>query len=122
LAALINEIPKHNRKRASREAEFTAHKQACQEKLNSVHPQALYAGAIRRQVPDDGIVVGEMTQITYWSNAAFPVYQPRTYFTPGYQGTLGWGFPTSLGVKIGAPDNVVVSVNGGRGFGFCLNE
>jgi acetolactate synthase-1/2/3 large subunit len=63
-----------------------------------------------------------MTQIAYWSNPGFPVYQPRTYFTPGYQGTLGWGYPTSLGVKVGAPDKVVVSVNGDGGFGFALNE
>lgn len=122
LAALIGETAKHNRSRTSREQEFTQLKEVAQEKLESVHPQALYAGAIRQQLPDDGVFVGEMTQIAYWSNAAFPVYEPRTYLTPGYQGTLGWGFPTSLGVKVGAPDNVVVSVNGDGGFGFCLNE
>lgn len=122
LAALIEETAKHNRSRNSRETELTELKQAAQEQLDSVEPQALFAGAIRRQLPDDGIFVGEMTQVAYWSNAGFPVYEPRTYFTPGYQGTLGWGFPTSLGVKIGAPDKVVVSVNGDGGFGFALNE
>jgi len=122
LAALVDELPKHNLARDSREDELAALKQSSQEKLDSVHPQALFAGAIRRQLPDDGIFVGEMTQIGYWSNAGFPVYEPRTYLTPGYQGTLGWGFPTSLGVKVGAPDKVVVSVNGDGGFGFCLNE
>lgn len=122
LAALIEETASHNRSRSSREAELTELKRAAQEKLDSVEPQALFAGAIRRQLPDDGIFVGEMTQVAYWSNQGFPVYEPRTYFTPGYQGTLGWGFPTSLGVKIGAPDKVVVSVNGDGGFGFALNE
>lgn len=122
LAALIQETVKYNRSRPSRDAELSQIKKAAQEKLNSVEPQALYAGAIRRQLPDDGIFVGEMTQIAYWSNAGFDVYEPRTYMTPGYQGTLGWGFPTSLGVKVGAPDQVVVSVNGDGGFGFALNE
>jgi len=122
LAALAEETARHNRSRTSREAELTAIKEAATEALNSVHPQALFARAIRRQLPDDGIVVGEMTQIAYWSNVGFPVYAPRTYMTPGYQGTLGWGFPTSLGVKVGAPDKVVVSVNGDGGFGFALNE
>jgi acetolactate synthase-1/2/3 large subunit len=122
LAALAEETAAHNRSRSSREKELTAVKQAAEEKLNSVLPQAAFAGAIRRQLPDDGIFVGEMTQIAYWSNAGFPVYEPRTYFTPGYQGTLGWGFPTSLGVKFGAPERVVVSVNGDGGFGFALNE
>lgn len=122
LAALIDAIPAHNRSRPSREEELTALKQKAQEALEAVHPQGLYAMAIRRQLPDDGIFVGEMTQIAYWSNQGFPVYEPRTYFTPGYQGTLGWGFPTSLGVKVGAPDRVVVSVNGDGGFGFGLGD
>ena len=122
LAALVEATAAHNRARPSREKELTALKQEAAAKLNSVLPQAAFAGAIRRQLPDDGIFVGEMTQIAYWSNAGFPVYAPRTYLTPGYQGTLGWGFPTSLGAKVGAPDRVVVSVNGDGGFGFALNE
>lgn len=122
LAALIDEVPAYNRMRPSREAELTALKAQAQAELDGVHPQGLFAGAIRRQLPDDGIFVGEMTQIAYWGNMGFPVYQPRTYFTPGYQGTLGWGFPTSLGVKVGAPDKVVVSINGDGGFGFGLND
>jgi acetolactate synthase I/II/III large subunit len=122
LAALAEETARFNRTRPSRESELSALKTAAAETLNSVLPQAAFAGAIRRQLPDDGIFVGEMTQIAYWSNAGFPVYEPRTYMTPGYQGTLGWGFPTSLGVKVGAPDKVVVSVNGDGGFGFALNE
>ena len=81
-----------------------------------------FANAIRRELPEDGIFVSEMTQVGYWSNVGFPVYQPRTYLTPGYQGTLGWGFPTSLGVKVSAGDRVVVSVNGDGGFGFACNE
>lgn len=122
LAALIDALPSHNRSRESREDELTQLKQKAKEATDSVLPQAEYAGVIRQALPDDGIFVGEMTQIAYYSNMAFPVYEPRTYLTPGYQGTLGWGFPTSLGVKVGAPDKVVFSINGDGGFGFCLNE
>lgn len=122
LTALMDRVSRHNRKRASREEELTALKQATRAKLDSIQPQAGYAHAIRAEMPDDGIFVGEMTQIAYWGNIGFPVYLPRTYITPGYQGTLGWGFPTSLGVKVGNPDKVVVSVNGDGGFGFALNE
>jgi acetolactate synthase-1/2/3 large subunit len=122
LAALNEAVAGVNRARVSRADELGAIQRASQAKFDSIHPQAGFAHAIRRQLPDDGVFVGEMTQIAYWSNAGFPVYQPRTYFTPGYQGTLGWGFPTSLGVKVGAPDRVVVSVNGDGGFGFALNE
>ena len=122
MAALAERVSKHNRSRDSREQELTAAKQAARAKLDAIQPQAGFAHAIRNELPDDGIFVGEMTQIGYWGNIGFPVYQPRTYITPGYQGTLGWGFPTSLGVKVGNPDKVVVSVNGDGGFGFALNE
>jgi acetolactate synthase-1/2/3 large subunit len=122
LAALNERVAAHNRQRPTREAELRNAQEAGQAKIDAVLPQAAYAHAIRAELPDDGIYVGEMTQIAYWSGIGFPVYEPRTYFTPGYQGTLGWGFPTSLGVKVGAPDKVVVSVNGDGGFGFALNE
>lgn len=122
LAALVDELPKFNRTRDSREQEMLERKKAADEAISQVLPQADYARVMREALPDDGIFVGEMTQLGYFGNMAFPVYQPRTYFTPGYQGTLGWGFPTSLGVKVGAPDRVVFSINGDGGFGFCLNE
>jgi acetolactate synthase I/II/III large subunit len=122
LSALAERVAAHNRTRASREDELMAVKQRSREALDGIDPQAAYAWAIRNELPDSGIFVGEMTQIAYWGNLGFPTYQPRTYLTPGYQGTLGWGFPTSLGVKVGNPDKVVVSVNGDGGFGFALNE
>lgn len=122
LAALIDALPPHNRSRSSREEEMLTRKEEANAAAAAILPQAEYAGVIRRALPEDGIFVGEMTQIGYYGNMTFPVYQPRTYFTPGYQGTLGWGFPTSLGVKVGAPDKVVLSINGDGGFGFCLNE
>lgn len=122
LAALVERVGAYSGRRPSREAELSALKQGIRAKVESVLPQADLAGAIRAALPDDGIFVSEMTQIGYWSNMAFPVYKPRTYITPGYQGTLGYGFPTSLGVKVGNPDVPVISVNGDGGFGFALNE
>ncbi|MDQ4099844.1 MAG: thiamine pyrophosphate-binding protein, partial [Chloroflexota bacterium] len=122
LAALVERVGAHNHRRPSREAELTALKRDVADRLNSVLPQAELAGAIRQELPDEGVFVSEMTQIGYWANVGFPVYAPRTYLTPGYQGTLGWGFPTSLGVKVALPETPVVSVNGDGGFGFALNE
>jgi len=122
LTALTERVERSGGKRPSREAELTALRRDVAEKVNAIEPQAGYGRAIRAALPDDGIYVSEMTQLGYWGNVGFPVYQPRTYITPGYQGTLGWGFPTSLGVKVGNPDRPVVSVNGDGGFGFALNE
>ena len=55
-------------------------------------------------------------------SACFPVYQPRTYFTSGYQGTLGYGFATALGAQVGLPDRKVVSINGDGGFFYNVQE
>jgi acetolactate synthase-1/2/3 large subunit len=68
------------------------------------------------------VLVSELTQIGYAANACFPVYAPRTYLTPGYQGTLGSGFATALGVKAANPGRPVVSVTGDGGFSWTLPE
>lgn len=58
----------------------------------------------------------------FTSNFGFPVYEPRTYVSCGHQGTLGFGFPTALGVKVAHPDKAVVSVTGDGGFLFAMPE
>lgn len=122
LAALAALVEAADRPRPSRAAELSDLKERHLARAMAVGPQAEYAMAIRRALPDDGIIVSEMTQIGYWSNLALPIYEPRTWVTPGYQGTLGYGFPTALGAQVARPDVPVVSVNGDGGFGFCLNE
>jgi acetolactate synthase-1/2/3 large subunit len=122
LGALADRVERTGRPRDSRAEELIALKRAGAERARATGPQAEYALAIREALPDEAIVVSEMTQVGYWSNLAFPVYEPRTYITPGYQGTLGYGFPTALGAKVAHPDRPVVSINGDGGFGFCLNE
>jgi acetolactate synthase-1/2/3 large subunit len=122
LAKLVDLTASQNIHRDSREDELTAVKQAATAQANAVQPQSTYALAIRAELPDDGIAIEEKTQVAYWSDVGFPVYKPRTYITSGYQGTLGFGFTTALGVKVGNPDVPVVSINGDGGFGFTLNE
>ena len=122
LAALADRVGAHSLRRPSRESELADFKDGVTARINAIQPQTDLALAIRTALPDEGIVVSEMTQIGYWSNLGYPVYRPRTFITPGYQGTLGYGFPTALGVKVGNPSTPVVSVNGDGGFGFALNE
>ncbi len=90
--------------------------------LETISPQVEWLQAIRTAMPDDGIFVEELTQVGYAARLAFPVYQAGTYVTPGYQGTLGYGFPTGLGATVGAEGRQVVSINGDGGFGWGLQE
>jgi acetolactate synthase-1/2/3 large subunit len=93
-----------------------------QARYDVVQPQAEYAAVLRQEIPDNGVLINELTQVGYFSNAAYPVYGPRTFITPGYQGTLGYGFPTGLGAKVALPDVPVVSISGDGGFGWNLQE
>ncbi|NHN54758.1 hypothetical protein G9U51_03045 [Calidifontibacter sp. DB0510] len=93
-----------------------------EELLREIQPQVQWLEAIRAALPDDGVLVDELTQVGYPSRIAYPVYQPGTYVTPGYQGTLGYGFPTGLGVQAADPDRPVVAITGDGGFGWCLPE
>ena len=83
---------------------------------------AAYCGAVRAALPDDGILVDEMTQVGYFARNGFPSYSPRTYIGSGYQGTLGFGYPTALGAKVGQPDRAVVSLSGDGGFMYNVAE
>ena len=87
-----------------------------------MQPQLAYLDVIREVLPRDGLFVTELSQVGFASYFGYPVYAPRTYVTEGYQGTLGFGFPTALGVKVAHPDKPVVSVTGDGGFLFGVQE
>ncbi len=97
-------------------------KAAMAERFAYLEPQLSFLHVIREELPDEGIFVDEMTQIGYASGFAMPFYEPRTFLSPSYQGTLGWGFATALGAKVANPDTPVISVNGDGGFMFNVQE
>ena len=122
LAELVRRVPAHNRSRDSRDQELSAMKRAAQEQMAAISVQAGYAMAVREALPDDGIWVNESTQVGYWSSQGVPVYEPRGFVTSGYQGTLGYGFATALGVQVGNPERKVVSISGDGGFMYNVQE
>ena len=122
LAALADGLGRHNRRRASRKDELGGLKARLEQEYEKLSPQIHYIKAIRAELPDDGFVVGESTQLAYAVRVAMPFYRPRTYVTHGYQGTLGYGFPTALGVKVANPDKQVISITGDGGFLFGASE
>ena len=90
--------------------------------LRDVGPQAAMVEALRAGVPDDGILVCDTTTVAYMCHMYYPVYEPRTYLSTSYMGTLGFGFPAALGAKVARPDRAVVTVVGDGGFLFASNE
>ena len=120
--ALLEALSANNRSRPNRQAEMAERKAQMAERLAHLEPQLSFLGAIRNALPEDGIFVEDLTQVGYVSRFAFPVYQPRTFLTSGYQGTLGWGYASALGAKVACPDRAVVSIAGDGGFMFNAQE
>jgi len=102
----------------ARRTVIAAAKAAQQAAIEKADPQYSFMRVIREVLPDDGIVVDEVTQLGYMIWYGYPVHQPRRLISSGFSGTLGYGFPTALGVKIANPDRPVVSVAGDGGFLF----
>jgi acetolactate synthase I/II/III large subunit len=109
-------------RRPSRMAEFAALKSQARAEYESVQPQVAYLDVIREVLPRDGFFIEEICQVGFTARYAFPVYEPRTYVSGGYQDNLGFGFMTALGVKVANPDKVVISVNGDGGFMYGVQE
>ena len=107
---------------ASREQELSHLKSSLNEEFRGLSPQYEYVSALRESLPEDGILVDELSQIGYVCRFSFPVLQPRTYVTSGYQGALGYGFPAALGAKAAHPHRAVLSVNGDGGFMYGAAE
>jgi acetolactate synthase-1/2/3 large subunit len=123
LAALCRSLETRNTRRQSRKDELEALKARAHAHLTDrLGPQCEYLDAIRAELPEDGIYVEDLTQVGYVGRVAFPVYRPRSYIHSGYQGTLGFGFATALGAKVGRPDVPVVSVSGDGGFMYNVQE
>jgi acetolactate synthase-1/2/3 large subunit len=92
------------------------------ERLARHEPVMGFVRAIRAALPADGIYVEDVTQVGFASRLALPVYAPRTFLSPGYQDTLGWGYGTALGAAAAAPGRAVVLATGDGGFMFQSAE
>jgi acetolactate synthase-1/2/3 large subunit len=81
-----------------------------------------YLKAIRDVLPDNGVLIDELTQVGYAARTAYEARGPRTFISSGYQGTLGWGIATALGAKHALGDVPVVALSGDGGFMFNVQE
>jgi thiamine pyrophosphate-dependent acetolactate synthase large subunit-like protein len=72
-------------------------------------------------VPDDAVVVADMCIAGYWLGALHPASAPRKLAYPMGWGTLGYGFPLSIGSAL-AGTGPVVSVSGDGGFLYACGE
>jgi acetolactate synthase-1/2/3 large subunit len=77
---------------------------------------------LRNTLPREAIVTTEVGQCQMWAALHYDAYDPRTFFTSGGMGTMGWGFPAAIGVKAAKPDVPVVDIAGDGSFGMTENS
>ena len=122
LRRLVDSIGAYNIRRSARSDEMQERQSVWTKRLSKLGPQLGYLAAIRAELPEDGILVDEVTQVGFAARLAFPVYRPRSFLSPGYQDNLGWGFATALGVQDARRDVPVVAISGDGGFLYTANE
>ena len=67
---------------------------------------------LSRHLPEDAIVATEVGQNQMWMAHFFEMRGTRQFITSGGLGTMGFGFPASIGAKVAKPDKVVCDVAG----------
>ena len=70
----------------------------------------------------DAIVTTEVGQNQMWTALYWNFISPRTFVTSGGLGTMGYGFPASVGAAIANPDKRVIAVSGDGSFQMNLQE
>jgi acetolactate synthase-1/2/3 large subunit len=117
LQALANANAKSGTAKRIKDARAAVH-----DRIQAVQPQMDYLAVLRDELPRDGFFVDDLCQVVYTGYFGWQAYEPRTYVTCGYQGTLGFGYPTALGVKVANPGKAVLSILGDGGFMFAVQE
>ncbi len=85
-------------------------------------PQRETLRAIREILPDDGVIVEDVTQMGFAAHLFFEFRHPRTFLTTGAAGTLGAGVAHAIGAQAAAPDRRVLGLIGDGGFLFTATE
>ncbi|HSB85065.1 MAG TPA: thiamine pyrophosphate-dependent enzyme [Ilumatobacteraceae bacterium] len=109
-------------RRADRRAELESRRRQFFGDIAHLEPQLSYLAAIRDALPDDAIIVEDVTQLTFVAHFAYQFRQPRTFLSTGFAGTLGSGTAVGIGAKAGAPERTVVTITGDGGFLFTATE
>jgi acetolactate synthase I/II/III large subunit len=77
---------------------------------------------LRELLPSSAIVTTEVGQCQMWASLHFDVIAPGTFFSSTGLGTMGFGFPASIGAKAAKPSSIVVDIAGDGSFNMTENS
>jgi acetolactate synthase-1/2/3 large subunit len=70
----------------------------------------------------DAIICTEVGQNQMWAAQFYPMDKPRRFVTSGGLGTMGFGFPASIGAQLGRPKDLVFDIAGDGSFMMTMQE
>ena len=77
---------------------------------------------LREILPANSIATTEVGQCQMWASLHFDVISPGTFFSSTGLGTMGFGFPASIGAKAARPEVPVVDIAGDGSFNMTENS
>ena len=83
---------------------------------NMIVPELALSELSRQLDPHASVVVTEVGQHQMWATQFIDREEPRTFLSSGGLGTMGFGFPASIGAAFAQPDKTVVCVAGDGSF------
>ena len=78
---------------------------------NGLKPQYIIE-KISELTKGEAIICTEVGQNQMWTAQYYKFKKPRTLITSGGLGTMGFGFPASIGAKVANPDKIVIDIAG----------
>jgi len=70
----------------------------------------------------DAFVCSDVGQHQMWAAQYYPFNKPRRWINSGGLGTMGFGLPAAMGVKMAHPDDEVVCITGDGSIQMCIQE
>lgn len=77
---------------------------------------------IYRVTRGNAVICTEVGQNQMWSALFYQHTKPRHFITSGGLGTMGFGFPASIGAKVGQPRKTVIDIAGDGSFQMTIQE
>jgi acetolactate synthase I/II/III large subunit len=84
--------------------------------------QQMVVEALYELTKGDALITTGVGQHQMWAGQWFKYEHPRQFITSGGLGSMGFGFPAALGIKVAHPDREVIDIDGDGSFLMNIQE
>ncbi|GCE14426.1 thiamine pyrophosphate-binding protein [Tengunoibacter tsumagoiensis] len=117
MEALLCKVAMRQHQATNQSTEIKQVRTALAQATRQIHGESFtMLEGLQAGLPQESIVVADMTLLSYASAQYLPVTEPRTFIHPAEFCTIGCGLPLALGARVGVPDRPVIALCGDGGF------